>query len=128
MKCRILIVDDSRAIQVYVQNFLALSSEVEVTTVSNGAEAVEILKERQDFDLILLDWEMPVMDGPRAFEEFSKLSIQIPTVMMTGRNRPEEVLQMLNRGVAEYMMKPFTVDILFDKIERASGKVVTYAF
>jgi two-component system chemotaxis response regulator CheY len=128
MKCRILVVDDSSSIHLYVQNFLALSSECEVICVNDGAQAIAMLKTDSKFDLILLDWEMPKMDGPGVVETMQKMNIHIPTVMMTARNKPEDVVHMLNRGVVEYMMKPFTIDILFDKIERASGKSVTYEF
>ncbi len=124
---RILIVDDTKSIHSFVNNLLSKSKDIQSTSVFNGALAAELLKQRQDFDLILLDWEMPVLNGPSTFDEFLRMGIKIPTVMMTTKNAPEDIQLMLSKGVAEYLMKPFTIDILFEKIEYASGKVLSYA-
>ena len=55
------------------------------------------------------------------------MSLKAPTVMMTTKNAPEDIAMMLEMGVAEYLMKPFTIDILFEKIEAVSGRVLPYA-
>ncbi len=120
-------VDDTKSVQAFVKALLAKAPGIEVTSVYNGLEAVELLKQKSDFDLILLDWEMPKMDGPTAFVEFKKMGVKTPTVMMTTKNSPEDIMKMLELGVAEYLMKPFTIDILFEKIETATGRGFSYA-
>ena len=85
------------------------------------------MKVDSKFDLILLDWEMPVLNGPGTFSEFKKMELKIPVVMMTTKNASEDIQTMLNMGVAEYLLKPFTIDILFEKIEFATGRLLPYA-
>lgn len=124
---QILIIDDTKSVHAFVKSLLAKSSEVVVTSVFNGAEGLKLLESKKDFDLVLLDWEMPILDGPSTFEAFLKQGVKIPTVMMTTKNKPEEIEKMIMMGVSEYLMKPFTIDILFEKIEYASGRTLKYA-
>ncbi len=120
-------VDDTKSVHAFVKSLLFQAGSIEVTSVFNGAEAVELLKTNQNFDLILLDWEMPVMTGPEAFSAFKEAELRIPTLMMTTKNNPEDIKKMLEMGVAEYLMKPFTIDILFEKIEFVTGRSFSYA-
>ena len=62
-----------------------------------------------------------------AIYSLKEMGITIPTLMMTTKNKPEDIEKMIGLGVAEYLMKPFTIDILFDKIEFVSGKAFPYA-
>ncbi len=124
---RVLIVDDTRSVHAFVKNFLLKSNEVRVSSVFNGAEAIEALNGKEEFDLILLDWEMPVLNGPDTFQALKTMNINVPTIMMTTKNDPEDIQKMFTLGVAEYLMKPFTIDILFQKIEWVSGRSFSYA-
>ena len=124
---RVLIVDDTRSVHAFVKSLLLKSNEIEVTSVYNGAEAVELLKETEQFDLILLDWEMPVLNGPETFQEMKRMDVKIRTIMMTTKNDPGDIQMMFSLGVDEYLMKPFTLDILFQKIEWVSGRSFSYA-
>ena len=124
---RILIVDDTKSVHAFVKDLLARSCDIHTASVFNGAEAIRLLQENKNFDLILLDWEMPVVSGPEAFEEFKKMKLAIPTVMMTTKNKAEDIERMLGMGVSEYLMKPFTIDILFSKMESVSGRALPYA-
>lgn len=118
----ILIIDDTRSVHAYIKSLGANNSEVSFTSVRNGEEAVNLLREKNDFDVILLDWEMPVLDGPSAFKKFKEMNISTPTLMMTTKNAMEDIKYMLDMGVAEYLMKPFTRDIFFEKIELVTGR------
>ena len=124
---KVLIVDDTKSVHAFVKNLLLKSKEVEVTSVHNGAEAVELLKENDQFDLILLDWEMPVLNGPETFLAIKAMGLRIPTIMMTTKNDPDDIQKMFSAGIDEYLMKPFTIDILFQKMEWVSGKALSYA-
>jgi len=73
------------------------------------------------FDLILLDWEMPVKDGPTTFKELKTMGLKTPVFMLTSKNNPSDIIQMLEEGVTEYMMKPFTADIVREKITMTLG-------
>ena len=74
-----------------------------------------------------MDWEMPVLNGLDTLSELKKKGVSIPVLIMTTKNSPEDIAQMLDRGASEYLMKPFTIDILFYKIELCTGKFISYA-
>jgi two-component system chemotaxis response regulator CheY len=124
---KVLIVDDTRSVHAFVKNLLLKSKEVEVVSVYNGSEAVELLKQDDHFDLILLDWEMPLMNGPETFLAIKGMGLRIPAVMMTTKNDPDDIQKMFSMGIDEYLMKPFTIDILFQKMEWVSGRTLSYA-
>lgn len=117
-KLKILSVDDSKSIHSYLQQCLEPITE-RIEHVYNGVEAIDRLKnDINAFDLIILDWEMPLKDGPTTFKELKELGLKTPVMMLSSKSRPEDIMQMLEQGVAEYMMKPFTQDIVLDKINQ----------
>ena len=118
---RILIVDDSRSVHTFVKKLLQAMGTFEVVDAFHGSEGLKILNEDKKFDFVLLDWEMPVLDGPSTFQEIKRLKIDIPVMMMTSKNKQEEINQMLKAGVSEYIIKPFTEDIFRDKITMITG-------
>ena len=119
-----LVVDDTKSVHSFLKSILAKAEGINITDVMNGAEAVDLLKAKKHFDLILLDWEMPVLNGPDTFDQFKAMDVRTPVIMMTTKNNPDDIARMLTAGVSEYMMKPFTVDILFEKIEFATGNTI----
>lgn len=123
----ILIVDDTKAVHTFVKSLLGQSKEITTTSVYNGKEAIDLLKTNLKVDLVLLDWEMPIMNGPETFQKMKNLCIKTPTMMITTKNSAEDIEKMVSMGVAEYLMKPFTVDILMEKIKFATGKEIPYA-
>lgn len=124
---RILIVDDTRSVHAFVKSLCANAKNIHLESVYNGKEGVERLQRPHSFDLVLLDWEMPVMTGPEALAEIVKIAGRPPVMMMTTKNQPDEIILMLKNGAAEYLMKPFTADILFQKISSVIGKEVENA-
>lgn len=122
---KILIVDDSKAVHAYVKNCFR-SVQVSLTHVYNGQEALNLLESNDTkFDLILLDWEMPVKDGPTTFDGL-KCRATTAVIMMTTKNQPGDISFMLGKGVSEYILKPFTPDILLDKIQTVLGEELAH--
>lgn len=119
---KILIVDDSKAVHAYVKSMFA-GKNYELDHVYNGKEAVEYFKASQTADLVLLDWEMPEMDGPTALVEMRKMTSS-PIIMVTSKNDIADIAHVLENGANEYIMKPFTQDILFAKISDVIGREV----
>lgn len=120
---RILIVDDTKSIHTFVKELLKKRADLQFADAYNGQEAVEVInKSANEFDLVLLDWEMPIMTGPEALQAIKESGCNIPVVMMTTRNAPDEIAKLLEMGASEYLMKPFTADILLEKIEYACGE------
>jgi DNA-binding response OmpR family regulator len=117
----ILCVDDSRSVHAFLQECLVPVTE-SIVHVFDGQEAVDRLKlNLHAFDLIILDWEMPRKDGPTTFNELKAMGLVTPVFMLTSKNSPDDILQMIKAGVAEYMMKPFTADIVIEKIRSVLG-------
>lgn len=120
-KLNILCIDDSKSVHAFLSECLKDWSE-SISHAYNGMEAINILKEKPNaFDLIFLDWEMPVKDGPTTFGEIKALNIRTPVFMLTTKNSPDEILHMLDEGVTEYIMKPFTQEIISEKIQMHLG-------
>lgn len=123
----ILIIDDTRSVHAFVKNLLSNASGIQVMSAMNGQEGWYELQKGKVFDLILLDWEMPIMDGPTTLIKIKSSGVSTPVIMMTTKNEPEDIERILGLGASEYLMKPFTVDILFEKIGFVLGRSIPYA-
>ncbi len=122
MVLRILAIDDSKAVHAFLDISLK-GMDVQVTHAFDGQDGLNKLAAgRNQFDIIFLDWEMPVMDGPTTLLKLKNASNEIPVLMATTKNNPDEILRVLELGAVEYMLKPFTKDILLDKIRQAIGQ------
>jgi two-component system, chemotaxis family, chemotaxis protein CheY len=113
-----LVVDDSAIIRKIVTGYLTKWG-FEVTQASNGSEALDSLKAMARTDLVLLDWNMPVMDGlsfVRAVRAEGCYA-DLPLMMMTTNTEMEHVSEALDAGANEYLMKPFTGEMMREKLE-----------
>ena len=118
----ILIIDDSKFIRSHVKKILE-SLNHQVFEAEDGEKGVEALLKPNQFDLVLLDWNMPNLDGPGVLQEVEK-KIHAPIVMMTTESAPEKIRMALELGAKEYIMKPFTDDVLQEKIDYVIGEAV----
>ncbi|HXF32992.1 MAG TPA: response regulator [Candidatus Acidoferrales bacterium] len=115
---RILIADDDAGVRTLVRRLLTAQA-FEVIDVSNGMLACERARE-EPFDLILLDWMMPVMDGPSATAKL-KADPQtrgIPIVMLTSQSRIDDKVTALEAGAQDFITKPFDSRELVARIEQ----------
>jgi two-component system, chemotaxis family, chemotaxis protein CheY len=125
---KLLLVDDTKSVHAFVKELLRKRTDFLITDAFNGQEAINIIQSSEsDFDLVLLDWEMPVKDGLDTLKNLRTMGSALPIIMMTTRNSPDDIAKILELGASEYLMKPFTADILFEKIEFALGKAITRA-
>ena len=113
-----LIVDDSRTMRLVLKKIL---NEVgfEVSEAEDGSEALIRLKELDRVDLMLVDWNMPVMDGlefVRAVRQDNAYD-EVPLMMVTTEDTMDRVVEALNAGANEYVMKPFTSESIIEKLE-----------
>ena len=114
---RALVIDDSRAVRIIIGNILR-EIGMEVFEAGNGLEALEQLKCRPEIELMLVDWNMPEMNGyellraVRAQRAYDRVRI----LMVTSEAQNEQVVKALNAGANEYLMKPFNKDILVAKL------------
>ncbi len=117
----ILIVDDN-------PKFLADALPMygyEVTVAEDGIEALKILKDKSDFDLILLDVMMPNMDGWDTLKAIrkNKETEFIPVIMITAVSEDQKVVSGLKIGADDYVVKPFVLPNLLARIEAVLRRV-----
>lgn len=89
----------------------------EVTEAADGQEAVSLFKPGL-FDLVLTDWNMPGMTGLEVLKTIRKLDTNIPIIMVTTEAEKSRVLEAIQAGVSDYLVKPFTADTLREKLEK----------
>ena len=113
----VLVVDDSRAMRAILRSFLQ-EAGFEVSEACDGREALERLKENGKFQLILIDWNMPPLDGYELLQALRADHAHDNThlVMVTTETEMEQVTRALEAGANEYIMKPFTKETLLEKL------------
>lgn len=121
MQATVLIADDSIQNLEILQNYLDNASfEYEIFEANNGEEACEIA-ENETVDLILLDWEMPVMKGIDALRRLKaqEETKTIPIIMVTGRAESEDLKEAFDAGATDYVEKPVREKELQARVESA---------
>lgn len=114
---RALIVDDSKAIHAFMR-VIFQELGYALTEAYDGSEAVRLFQEDpKAIDIVLLDWEMPIMSGPETLVALRGISSTVPIIMVTTKNDIASITEAMGKGATEYVMKPFTKDILIDKID-----------
>ena len=112
-----LIIDDSRAMRRILTKIVAPLG-FEVLEAENGQEGFDRLQEAGDVEIVLVDWNMPVMNGL----DFVKQVRELPEyetqkiMMVTTETEPSQMVRALMAGVDEFAMKPFTPEILIEKM------------
>ena len=112
-----LVIDDSRAVRLIIRDILREMGS-EAIEAGDGREGLERLREDPDIELVLVDWNMPVMSGlefvraVRADRDFDAVRI----MMVTTETETDQVIRAFEAGADEYVMKPFTREILVAKI------------
>jgi two-component system response regulator (stage 0 sporulation protein F) len=122
VKATVLVVDDSPEIQRYLRTLLELDS-YRVVAVSNGYEALEILRHAQVADVVLLDMQMPGMDGLEVLRRMQNLCPKVKVIMCSGVNDPEKICQALSLGAHAYLVKPVQHLYLSAAVERCLQNV-----
>lgn len=117
---RILVIDDATVMLKTINEHL--KQDYEVATAINGKLARKYLEGRT-VDLILLDYEMPVEDGPTVFQQLrnNPLTANIPVVFLTGINNTEKIQKALSLKPAGYLLKPVDKNTLLAKIREILG-------
>jgi two-component system chemotaxis response regulator CheY len=114
---RALVIDDSRAMRSILKGILT-SLDFEVVEASDGQQAIRTLADDRGFDVALVDWNLPVMNGLEIVTEVRKDPdlADMRILMVTTETEFERVTQALGAGADEYIMKPFDRDMLLDKL------------
>jgi two-component system chemotaxis response regulator CheY len=122
-KMRILVVDDFSTMRRIVKNILKQLGFTNVVDADDGSSAWEVLN-KDKIDFVISDWNMPTMSGLellkkiRSSEEFSDL----PFLMVTAEAQQENIIEAVQAGVSNYIVKPFTADAIEQKIDKIFNK------
>ena len=120
-----LIIDDAITVRMMTKAFLKELGFEEIHIAENGVEALDLLEKLGYVDLVLVDWNMPLMNGlefikvVRKTQDYSNLKI----MMMTTENGMDKIIEAMDAGVNEYMMKPFSKEVLADKLQILGIKI-----
>jgi two-component system chemotaxis response regulator CheY len=119
MSLSVLIADDSNTMRkIIVRSLLALgATEGDLAEAADGAEAVGKFKSGR-FDLVLTDWNMPNKSGLEVIQEIRALNAQVPIIMVTTEAEKARVIQAIEAGVSDYLVKPFTSEALREKLAK----------
>ena len=130
MKKKVLIVDDEPSVGELLRDFFGRfqhGHQYEISTARDGAEALMLLL-RQDFDLVLLDMNMPRLSGLALLKEMRGLRIKVPVLVVTGNQDAKVAADAISAGVLAYVPKPFDlpqlehlVALALPRRQRAAG-------
>lgn len=116
---KIIIAEDSSVIQNLTKKILQIQN-FSITAVKNGEEVLSVL-DKEDYDLILLDINMPKMDGMQCAKAIRNLTdpikSKIPILAITGNARNYSIEDFKEVGINEYIPKPLNFDLLVDKVK-----------
>ncbi len=118
---KVLLVDDSRTIRNIQKNVLAQMQSMEVVEAADGVEALARVTSDQP-DLILLDRNMPNMDGLTFLTRLRESGNKTPVIMCTTEAEKSRVIEAIKAGATNYIVKPFTVEALTAKINETIAK------
>ena len=123
MSVQVLLIDDD-------QDFLNILSErlmirdMDVTTVSSAAEAFTLVESRP-FDVIILDLQMPEIDGLQALERFKAINADLQVILLTGHATVAKGVQAMKLGAADVLEKPVDIRVLTEKIKKTQAQTTS---
>jgi DNA-binding response OmpR family regulator len=113
-----LVDDDDDEREFFTWSFKKIKKEVQCITAKNGEEALNLLKQNENFipDFILLDRNMPRIDGKECLVEIKKINRlkNTPVYIYSNSSTEKDIADILSLGAADYIIKPNSVDKLFE--------------
>lgn len=117
---KVLVAEDSSVIQNLTKKILQIQN-YSITSVKNGKEVLQKISE-EDFDVILMDINMPVMDGMECAENIRSLEdpvkSKIPIIAVTGNAKNYSMADFTKVGINEFIPKPLNFDVLVDSVKK----------
>jgi len=116
---KILVVDDMSTMRRIIKTILNQLGYANVDEAENGKQALAKLKSEK-YDFVITDWNMPEMDGLTLVKEIRNDPDlkNLPVLMVTAEAKKENVMEALKAGVNNYIVKPFTPEVLKEKMEK----------
>jgi two-component system chemotaxis response regulator CheY len=119
-----MVIDDSKAMRTVLVRMLSTCGYEEIIEATNGVDAFRQIRDHGSPDVVLVDWNMPEMTGIEFVRRIrsSGMLDEAAVVMVTSETAMEKVTEALESGADEYLMKPFTIDALLEKLELARSQ------
>ena len=114
---KILIVDDFATMRKVIRNLLKQSGYENIVEAEDGVNALKILKS-QKIDFIVSDWNMPNKNGLELTRDIRAINADVPIFMVTTEAEKGRVLEAIQAGVTDYLVKPFSADSLREKLDK----------
>ncbi len=119
-KAKILVIDDEEIIRMSCKRAL-IPEGYEVDTAASGREGLELF-EKGKYDLVLVDLKMPGLNGIEVLLNIKSQHSDQNVMIMTGYDTIEHIVESISLGAAHYLEKPFTPDILLERINEVIGE------
>jgi two-component system chemotaxis response regulator CheY len=117
MSTRVLVADDSSTMRKIIIRSLQAVGVPNAVEAADGEEAVKLFAPGE-FDLVLTDWNMPGKNGLEVIQDIRKRDAKVPIIMVTTEAEKSRVLEAIQAGVSDYLVKPFTPDTLREKLAK----------
>jgi len=122
---RVLIVDDEERFRNTMCKLLTVHG-ITAATAGSGSEALREL-EQNSYDLVILDVRMPEMGGVQLLSEIRKTDADVEVIIMTGYASVDTAKELMKLGAYDYMLKPYNVEELLEKIDAAFDRKLARA-
>jgi two-component system chemotaxis response regulator CheY len=117
MSTRVLVADDSSTMRKIILRSLQAVGVPTAVEAADGDEAIALFNPG-DFDLVLTDWNMPGKNGLEVIQAIRQKDAKVPIIMVTTEAEKSRVLEAIQAGVSDYLVKPFTAEMLREKLEK----------
>ncbi|MBN1841801.1 MAG: response regulator [Deltaproteobacteria bacterium] len=123
LNMNVLVVDDFATMRRIIKNALKQIGFTKILEADDGTTALAVLK-KNEVDLIISDWNMPKMTGLDLLKKVrgEESTKKIPFLMVTAEAQKDNVLQAIQAGVSNYVVKPFTADAIKEKLTQVFSK------
>lgn len=115
MSEKVLVVDDSGTMRKIIIRALNAVGFTDIVEAADGVEGLAKFRE-QGFQLVLTDWNMPNKTGLDLTREIRAMGSSVPIIMVTTEGEKSRVLEAISAGASNYLVKPFTADVLREKL------------
>jgi two-component system chemotaxis response regulator CheY len=117
MCAKVLVVDDSGTMRKIILRSLNALGVTDVVEAADGADGLEAFKQNQ-FDVVLTDWNMPRMTGLELLKAIRATESTVPVILITTEAEKGRVLEAVQAGVSDYLVKPFETEGLRKKLQK----------
>lgn len=122
MSERVLLIDDEKEFLEVMRERMQ-TRDIDVTTASSARDALALV-EKESYDAIILDLQMPEMDGLQALERLKAINPDLQVILLTGHATVEKGVQAMKLGATDVLEKPADIQTLTEKIRKAHARKI----